>query len=63
MKLILGILLAVLAGALLAGFLVYRHLRRLAESPNVGALVESFDEGLAIPMRDCDTRRTPKKQP
>lgn len=55
------LVLAIVAGLVVAGALlilyVHRRLKRLAESPTTARLVESFDDGLAIPMRDCDTRR------
>jgi len=57
MKLILATVLVLLAAAVLLVLYVRRRLKRLAESPNTTTLVESFDDGLAIPMRDCDTRR------
>lgn len=34
--------------------------RRLLERASDQVAVEEFDGGLAIPMRDCDTRRTPR---
>ena len=59
MKLVLLIVLA--AGALMlgaAGYLYYR-VRRLAESQETRQFLGAFDTGLAVPMRDCDTRRKP----
>ena len=59
-----------LALMLVAGFAVaaallfvyaHRRLKRLAESPHTANLAESFDDGLAIPMRDCDTRRKERR--
>ncbi|MGH9789474.1 MAG: hypothetical protein ACRD4U_12320 [Candidatus Acidiferrales bacterium] len=62
MKLVLLIVLAVVALLVAAaGYLWYR-VRRLAESQETQELLGTFDTGLAIPMRDCDTRRTPAEK-
>jgi hypothetical protein len=62
MKLLLGILggLLVLLGA--GAVLLFVLLRRWASSKGAHELVESLDTGLAIPMRDSDTRRSPKER-
>lgn len=57
MKLVLALLLVASLAAVVLILYVHRRLKRLAESPDTATLVESFDDGLAIPMRDCDTRR------
>lgn len=57
MKLVLAIVLVVSLAAVVLILYVRQRLKRLAESPATTSLVESFDDGLAIPMRDCDTRR------
>lgn len=56
MKLVLALLLVASLAAVVLILYVHRRLKRLAESPDTATLVESFD-GLAIPMRDGDTRR------
>jgi hypothetical protein len=62
-KLLLAMALGLLALVALAVGLAYRRLKRLADSPAAADWMESLDGGLAIPMRDCDTRRTPKEKP
>ena len=57
MKLVLAIVVGFAVAAALLILYVRRRLERLAESPTTATLVDSFDDGLAIPMRDCDTRR------
>ncbi len=57
MKLVLAIVLGFAVAAALLILYARRRLKRLAESPTTATLVASFDDGLAIPMRDCDTRR------
>ena len=47
-----GLILLVVGGSLYA----FRRLKRLAESRGTHELIDSVDQGLAIPMRDCDTR-------
>lgn len=60
---LLAMLVGLVALILLAGVLAFLRLKSLAGSPQVGGLVDSFDDGLAIPMRDCDTRRARKENP
>ena len=57
MKLVLALLLVASLAAVVLILYVRRRLKRLAESPHTATLVESFDDGLAIPMRDGNTRR------
>ena len=61
------LLLAVVGGVLLllvsAAALAIYGLKRLVRSRQTGEFVESFNGNLAIPMRDCDTRRPAKEQP
>jgi len=57
MKLVLALLLVASLAAVVLILYVHRRLKRLAESPATARLVASFDDGLAIPMRDGDTRR------
>lgn len=57
MKLALVIVVGLAVAAALLISYAHRRLKRLAESPTTATLVDSFDDGLAIPMRDCDTRR------
>lgn len=62
MKLALAILLGLVAVIVAAIGFGLRHLRRAARSQagrDVVQFLESLDEGLAIPMRDADTRRKP----
>lgn len=61
MKFLLAVGLSAVVAVALVGWFVYQRLKRLAGSQQTTALVESFDAGLAIPMRDSDTRRPPKK--
>lgn len=61
MKLVIALVLVVSLGVLLLLLYARRRLKRLAESPHTARLVESFDDGLAIPMRDCDTRRKERR--
>lgn len=42
------------------GLALRRIVRRLLERASDRLAVDEFDGGLAIPMRDCDTRRTPR---
>lgn len=63
MKLLLLILLGLLFFLVLAGFYLLRRLERWAASSEVRRLGKSFDGGLAIPMRDCDTRRRAPREP
>lgn len=62
MKLAFAILLGLVTVIVAAiGFGLWR-LRRAARSQagqEVASFLESLDEGLAIPMRDADTRRKP----
>lgn len=57
---ILGLFLLLLAGA---GVFLVRRLKQLAASPEVRGFGESCDTDLAIPMRDCDTTRTSRRNP
>ena len=59
MKLVLLIVLAVAALLVAAAGYLWRRVRRLAESEETVEFLTAFDAGLAVPMRDCDTRRTP----
>lgn len=59
MKLVLLIVLAVVALVVAAAGWLWHRVRRLAESEETVEFLTAFDAGLAIPMRDCDTRRTP----
>lgn len=61
MKLILVILVVFLLLLAGAGVFLFRQLKRLADSPETRAVRESFDGGLAIPMRDSDTRRSARR--
>ena len=61
MKLVLAIVVGFAVAAALLVLYARRCLKRLAESPRTATLVESFDDGLAIPMRDCDTRRKERR--
>lgn len=59
MKLLLLLLAVMLLLFLSVGsYCLVRWLKRLAASPEMRAFGESCDGGLAIPMRDCDTRTT-----
>ena len=59
MKLVLLIVLAVAALLVAATGYLYYRVRRLAESQETREFLGAFDTGLAVPMRDCDTRRKP----
>lgn len=58
MKLFLLAALAVVALPVAAAVYLYYRVRRMAESRETQEFLGTFDTGLAIPMRDCDTRRT-----
>lgn len=60
MKLFIVIAVGIVVVVALAGLYAYRRLKGLAGSSETSTLVESFDAGLAIPMRDSDTRRPSK---
>jgi len=57
MKLLLVVVAGFAVAAALLILYAWRRLKRLVESPTTATLVDSFDDGLAIPMRDGDTRR------
>lgn len=57
MKLMLSVSLGIIVLLVLGSFYAVRRLKRFAKSNLTHELIESFDAGLAIPMRDCDTRR------
>lgn len=50
------VLLILLAALVLAARYAWRRVRAVVSEPTTSELIEQFDEGLAIPMRDCDTR-------
>lgn len=57
MRLVLIVLLGLTVLLVLGSLYALRRLKRLAKSSLTHELMESFDGGLVIPMRDCDTRR------
>lgn len=57
---ILGLFLLLLTGV---GVFLLHRLKRLAASPAVRAFGQFCDTDLAIPMRDCDTTRTSRRNP
>lgn len=61
MKLLLAVVGGLLLLLVLAAVLAIYGLKRLAQSRQADKLVESFNGSLAIPMRDCDTRRPAKE--
>ncbi|MGH9779301.1 MAG: hypothetical protein ACRD5I_12900 [Candidatus Acidiferrales bacterium] len=62
MKLVLLIVLAVAALLVAAVGYLWHRVRRLAKSEETVEFLTAFDAGLAIPMRDCDTHRTPAEK-
>lgn len=63
MKVLLAIVLGFALLLLVGGAYLFYRLRRLAESVEVHELVDSLDDGLAIPMRDCNTHPASRKHP
>lgn len=56
MKLLLLLLLAFLILVAGTGLYIFYRFKRWANSSETEQLVDAFDAGLAIPMRDSDTR-------
>jgi hypothetical protein len=56
MRVLLLVVFPLVALVALAGCYAFFRLKRLAQSPGASELIDSVGQGLAIPMRDCDTR-------